>query len=73
MPGKESDFPSRKERKALGKNNVMGRAAGGALPLYEVSPDAGVSDTAVSAEQNPTYPKLDQSNVSYGYVREFDH
>lgn len=36
MPGKESDLPSRKQRKAVGKRNVVGRAgAGAALPLYE--------------------------------------
>ena len=39
MPGKEADFPSRKQRKAAGKNGVMGRAAAGGggnvLPLYE--------------------------------------
>lgn len=28
MPGKESDFPSRKQRKAIGKKNVRGRMAG---------------------------------------------
>ncbi|KAK0510762.1 hypothetical protein JMJ35_007194 [Cladonia borealis] len=43
MPGKEADFPSRKQRKAAGKNGVMGRAAAGAggnvLPLYERSGD----------------------------------
>ncbi len=26
MPGKECDFPSRKERKAMGKQHVWGRA-----------------------------------------------
>ena len=36
MPGKESDLPSRKQRKVIGKRNVVGRAgAGTVLPLYE--------------------------------------
>ena len=64
MPGKESDFPSRKQRKAAGKNNTMGRAAG-ALPLYEwstPSPDAG------GESHDPTYPKVDGTSVSNGYV-----
>lgn len=33
MPGPASDFPSRKERKRVGKENVRGRMAGD-LPLY---------------------------------------
>ena len=38
MPGKESDFPSRKEREAVGKKNIRGRAeAGRSLPLYETA------------------------------------
>ena len=64
MPGKESDFPSRKQRKAAGKNNKMGRAAD-ALPLYErstPSPDAG------GESHGPTYPKVDGTSVSYGYA-----
>lgn len=36
MPGKESNLPSRKQRKAIGKRNVVGRiGAGNVLPLYE--------------------------------------
>lgn len=38
MPGKESEFPSRKQRKAVGKKNVHGRAeVGRSLPLYETA------------------------------------
>lgn len=62
MPGKESNFPSRKERKAMGKNNVGGRV--GALPLYERPSENSV------AEPNPTFPKIDESSVSYGYARD---
>jgi len=61
MPGKQSDFPSRKERKAMGKGNVHGRV-GGALPLYERSGEGMV------AEPNPTYPKIDATSMSYGYA-----
>lgn len=64
MPGKESDFPSRKQRKAAGKNNTMGRAAD-ALPLYEQpipSPDAG------GECHGPTYQNVDGTSVSYGYA-----
>lgn len=36
MPGKECDLPSRKERKAMGSNNVTGRAGGlNSLPYHE--------------------------------------
>ena len=36
MPGKESDLPSRKQRKAIGKKNVVGRVgAGNSMPLYQ--------------------------------------
>ena len=42
MPGKESDFPSRKERKAAGKDFKWGRAAnfGGRTPNSEMSLEA---------------------------------
>ena len=48
MAGKEADFPSRKERKAAGKDHVWGRAnkqmGGEGIPLHEparsLSPDA---------------------------------
>lgn len=63
MPGKESDFPSRKQRKAMGKNNVGGRV-GAALPLYEHSSENSV------AQQNPTFPKIGEDSVSYGYARD---
>ena len=64
MPGKESDFPSRKQRKAAGKNNTMGRAAM-ALPLHERSssnPDEELGS------HGRTYPKADGSSVTYGYA-----
>lgn len=69
MPGKESDFPSRKTRKAVGKKNVHGRAgAGGALPLYETARSESPNE---AGELNPTYPKIDDSTVTYGYVTEY--
>ena len=69
MPGKESDFPSRKERKAAGKNNVRGRAGvEGDLPLYESARSISPNDRA---GLNPTYPKIDNSTVSTGYVTEY--
>ena len=75
MPGKESDFPSRKHRKAVGKNNVRGRAAAGgvdALPLYEsVGEERRISDPIAIEGQNPTFTKPDQSTINYGLVREF--
>ena len=64
MPGKEGDFPSRKQRKAIGKENVRGRMAN-YLPLYEQS---GVQLT----EMDPTHPKNDNTTVTYGSVREFE-
>ncbi len=75
MPGKEADFPSRKQRKAAGKNGIMGRAAGGGsvLPLYERSTD---DESGVAGNENvngvvaPTYPKVDAGSVSYGYARD---
>ena len=70
MPGKESDFPSRKQRKAIGKKNVRGRMAGD-IPLYESTTNVLVVEPPVQAEKNPTYPKIDETTVTYGYVREF--
>ncbi|MCJ1278200.1 hypothetical protein MMC21_006015 [Puttea exsequens] len=66
MPGKESDFPSRKQRKAIGKNNVMGRA-GGSLPMHARAADGSNAPSDVQLDQNPTYPKMD-STPSYGIV-----
>lgn len=68
MPGKESDFPSRKQRKAIGKKNVRGRMAGN-LPLYESTSDVLVMQPTPEAEKNPTYPKIAETTPSYGYVR----
>ena len=70
MPGKESDFPSRKQRKAIGKKNVRGRTARN-LPVYESTTDVLVMEPTAQVEKNPTYPKVDETTVSYGYVREF--
>lgn len=71
MPGKESDFPSRKQRKAIGKKNVRGRLAGD-LPLYESTTNVLVMEPTPEAEKNPTYPKIDETTTSYGYVRGFE-
>jgi len=72
MPGKESDFPSRKERKAIGKKNVRGRAeAGRTLPLYETARAEG-SQGDREQSRNPTYPKIDASTVDYGCVTDFE-
>ena len=75
MPGKEADFPSRKQRKAAGKNGIMGRAAAGrdVLPLYERSRDdegvvAGNQD--VNGMGGPTDPKVDAGSINYGYARD---
>lgn len=71
MPGKESDFPSRKERKRIGKKNVKGRMAG-ALPLYEANTaDVQAVEPAPGAERNPTFPEIDGTTVTYGLVRGF--
>ena len=57
MPGKESNLPSRKLRKAVGKNNVRGRVdAGSGLPLYERAAEG--SDEALHGTQ--------QANTAYG-------
>ena len=75
MPGKEADFPSRKQRKAAGKNGIMGRAAAGrdVLPLYERSRDdeSGVAGNQdVNGMGGPTNPKVDAGSISYGYARD---
>ena len=75
MPGKEADFPSRKQRKAAGKNGIMGRAAGGGsvLPLYERSRDdeSGVAGSGnVNGVGGPIDPKVDAGSISYGYARD---
>ena len=70
MPGKEADFPSRKQRKAAGKNGIMGRAAGGGnvLPLYERSR----SDESGGNGNWNDNGKADAGTVSYGYVRDVE-
>lgn len=75
MPGKEADFPSRKQRKAAGKNGIMGRAAAGrdVLPLYERSRDdeGGVAgDGNVNGMGGQMDPKVDAGSISYGYARD---
>ena len=70
MPGKESDFPSRKQRKIIGKKNVRGRV-GGDLPLYAL-PDTQSAGPAAEAGKDSTYPKVDGTTVSYGSVRELE-
>ncbi len=69
MPGKESDLPSRKQRKVIGKNNVRGRMAGD-LNGFTTTTDTQVA--AVGAEKNPTFPKIDETTVTYGYVRDLE-
>ena len=75
MPGKESDFPSRKQRKAAGKNGIMGRAAGGGsvLPLYERSrsDESGIAGNGnVNDVGGRTDPKVDAGSISYGDARD---
>ena len=71
MPGKESDLPSRKQRKVIGKNNVRGRMAVD-LPVYEFTNTTDTQVAAAGAEKNPTSPKIDETTVTYGYVRDFE-
>ena len=68
MPGKEADFPSRKQRKASGKNGIMGRAAGrgNALPLYERSR----SDE--SGKDGNGNAKTGAGTISHGYARDLE-
>ena len=56
MPGKESDFPSRKQRKAAGKN-IQGRASRfvDALPLYETEPSETPSEQASTKPTSPSH------------------
>lgn len=77
MPGKEADFPSRKQRKAAGKNGIMGRAAGSAnaLPLYERSRDdeSGLAGNEnVNGVGGQTDPKVHAGSISYGYARDLE-
>ena len=72
MPGRDSDLPSRKQRKAMGKKNVRGRMAGD-LPLYEY-PGRDIKDArpAAETERNLAYPKIDGTTVSGGYKSVFE-
>ena len=63
MPGKESNLPSRKTRKAIGKANVKGRATGGAvLPVYnpaeQSSGEIPLSNGPAKVEPNVGYPGI---------------
>ncbi|KAM0795707.1 RTA1 like protein-domain-containing protein [Usnea florida] len=68
MPGKESDLPSRKQRKAIGKSNVRGRMAG-ILPLSEPS---HVPSAEPVASEKPTYPKFDDTTLTHGYTSDIE-
>ena len=68
MPGKESDLPNRKQRKAIGKSNVRGRMAG-ILPLSE---PPYVPSAEPVASENPTYPKFDDTTITYGSMRDIE-
>lgn len=43
----------------------------GDLPIYEPS-NAQVAEPAAEAEMSPTYPKIDETTITYGYAREFE-
>lgn len=69
MPGKESNFPSRKERKIIGKRNVRGRAeAGKSMPLYDTSR----AESLQKQSSNLNHLRIDASTVNNGYVTESD-
>ena len=65
MPGKDSDLPSRKERKIVGKKNVRGRMAG-ELPLYDFACSTQVARPDVEAECNDAYPAVREKRLSIG-------
>ena len=67
MPGKDSDLPSRKDRKVIGKKNVRGRMAG-ELPLYDFACRTRVAEADLGAERKATYPEVGDKMVSIGYV-----
>ncbi|KAL6722229.1 hypothetical protein ACLMJK_001336 [Lecanora helva] len=74
MPGKECDFPSRKQRKAAGKNGIQGRAgAGNTLPMYLMARSSSpVQQPGVEpAYPNSTYPKINAQTHSPGFVTEY--
>lgn len=71
MPGKDSDLPSRKERKVIGKKNVRGRM-GGELPLYDLTSSTRVAEPDSGAERNATYPAVDKKPGSIGHVSKFE-
>lgn len=68
MPGKESHFPSRKERMAMGKENVKGRMAG-ELPLHEYGAREPGARTHGQAERGAEGGKVGEAAVSNGCVR----
>ena len=67
MPGKDSDLPSRKERKIIGKKNVKGRMGGG-LPLYDLTSSMRGAEPDSGAERDVTYPEVDQKPGSIGHM-----
>ena len=70
MSGKESDFPSRKQRKAAGKGNLRGRVGDtGSLPLYDTSRS---TSTEAQTEANPREPKTDSNTWTHGTMTEYE-
>ncbi|KAL8827466.1 MAG: hypothetical protein Q9170_007006 [Blastenia crenularia] len=63
MPGKQSDFPSRKER----KNYFTGNASGSSL---QVLPSTQPSGPASMPDPYAFQPKTDHAVTNYGYVRQ---
>lgn len=64
MPGKEYDFPTRKQRKAVGKRNIRGRAGiGQSLPLYENVLSKSQDEQAELRPTRPTYKT--EERISY--------
>ena len=62
MPGKDSDLPSRKERKVIGEKNVRGRMAG-ELSLYDFVSSTRVVEPELGAERNAPYPEVGEKRV----------
>ena len=71
MPGKDSDLPSRKERKVIGKKNVRGRMAG-ELPLYDFACSTQVAPPDTEAESNAANSTVRGKTVSIGYMGELE-
>ena len=69
MPGKESDLPSRADRKVMGKKNVRGRMAG-ELPFYESDSSIQLARPGAETDKNAADPRIDQTQFSMGYARD---